>query len=124
MLVQVDAISPRNCRTHFSGWLRVLAEPARPRKESFVSGNIKDWNLFPVPFHDHLRLSVILKRKQEIRVDLFSADGKRVMSWIKAGVQGENLLRLDGVEQLPGAVLYFITAVYNNEKHFDKVYKN
>ncbi len=124
VLVQVDAVSPRNCLTHFSGWLRVLPEPVAPKRKAFEGGNLKDWNVFPIPFHDHLEVSVILKRKQEVRVDLFSADGKRVMSWIKAGVQGENLFRLEGVDPLPNGVMYFITAIYDNEKHFDKVYKN
>ncbi|MBH2005302.1 MAG: hypothetical protein I8H66_11480 [Sphingobacteriia bacterium] len=124
LLVQVDAVSPRNCITHFSRWLRVLPEPAAPKREAFVRGNLKDWNVFPIPFEDHLQVSVILKRKQEVRIELFTGEGKRVKSWIKAGIEGENLFQLEGVEQLSRRVVYFITAIYNNEKHFDKVYKN
>ncbi len=124
LLVQVDAISQRNCITHFSGWLRVLPEPTPPQREAFVRGNLKDWNVFPIPFQDHLKVSVVLKRKQAVRLDLFSSDGRRVMSWIKTGVEGENLFRLEGLASLPSGVVYLITAVYNNEKHFDKVFKN
>jgi hypothetical protein len=124
LLVQVDAVSPRNCITHFSRWLRVLPEPAAPKREPFDRGNLKDWNVFPIPFQDHLKVSVILNRKQEVRIELFSGDGKKVKSWNKTGVEGENLFRLDGVDHLTRGVVYFITAIYNNEKHFDKVYKN
>lgn len=124
LLVQVDAVSPRNCITHFSRWLRVLPEPVAPKREPFDRGNLKDWNVYPIPFQDHLKVSVILNRKQEVRIELFSGDGKRVKSWNKVGVEGENLFRLDGVEHLTRGVMYFITAIYNNEKHFDKVYKN
>lgn len=124
VLVQVDAVSLRNCMTHFVGWLRVLPEPIAPRRQEFVTGNVKDWNVFPIPFHDRLQLSVLLKHQQEVRIELFTGDGKKMMSWIKTGVKGENLFQLEGVEQLSTGVMYFITAIYNNEKHFDKVYKN
>ncbi|MFJ1288554.1 hypothetical protein, partial [Acinetobacter baumannii] len=81
MLVQVDAVSARNCVTHFSTWLRVLPEPAVPKQPLFVAGSVKDWNVFPIPFHDYLKVSVVLKRKQEVRIDLFSADGRKIRSW-------------------------------------------
>ncbi|SDX02315.1 hypothetical protein SAMN05444410_10861 [Hydrobacter penzbergensis] len=123
VLVQLDAVSPRNCITHFSTWLRVLPESTPLKRELFVTGSVKDWNVFPIPFHDHLNVSVVLKRKQEVRIDLFSADGKRIRSWIKSGGPGEHLFNLEGADQLTAGVLYFMTAVYNGEKHFDKVYK-
>lgn len=124
LLVQLEAISPRNCTTHFTAWIKVLPEPTAPKREAFVRGNLKDWNVFPIPFDNHLQVSVVLKKKQEVRIELFSGEGRRVKSWIRSGVQGENLFRLEGVEQLTRGVVYFITAIYNNEKHFDKVYKN
>ncbi|MBI2282844.1 MAG: hypothetical protein HYU71_03950 [Bacteroidetes bacterium] len=124
LLVQVDVISPRNCITHFSEWLWVLPEPRPPKREVIVRGNLKDWNVFPIPFQDQLQVSVILKRKQEVRIELFTGDGKRIKSWVRTGTPGENLFRLDNLEQLRTGVVYFITALYNNEKHFDKVFKN
>lgn len=123
VLVQVDAVSARNCVTHFSTWLTVLPEAAAPKRPLFVTGSVKDWNVFPIPFHDYLKVSVVLKRKQEVRIDLYSADGKRIKSWMKSGAPGENLFNLEGADQLTAGVLYFMTAVYNGEKHFDKLYK-
>lgn len=124
LLVQLEAVSPRNCRTHFSGWLRVLPEPIMPKKEVYGGGNLKDWNVFPIPFQDQLKVSVILNRKQEVRIELFSGEGRRLKSWVKTGVQGENLFQLETIGQLRSGVVYFITAIYNNEKHFAKVFKS
>lgn len=124
LLVQVDAVSERNCITHFTKWLKVLPPAAITQREPFVQGNLKDWNFFPIPFHHQLKVSVVLKKNQDILIELFSAEGKKIMRWIKTGVQGENLFELEGVERLTPGVLYLVSAVYDNEKHFDKVYKN
>lgn len=121
--VGVDAISARNCITHFSTWIKVLPEQALPKREAFVTGNLKDWNVFPVPFHDHLKVSVILERKQDVAIQLFTGEGKLVRSWTKHGDKGENLFELEGLETLTTRVMYFITAIYNGQKHFDKIYK-
>ncbi|MDN8842537.1 hypothetical protein Q0M97_14775, partial [Staphylococcus aureus] len=85
-------------------------EPAVPKQPLFVAGSVKDWNVFPIPFHDYLKVSVVLKRKQEVRIDLFSADGRKIRSWMKSGAAGENLFNLEGVEQLTAGVVYFMTA--------------
>ncbi|MES2331316.1 MAG: hypothetical protein V4539_17060 [Bacteroidota bacterium] len=121
--VGVDAISARNCITHFSTWIKVLPEDALPKRDEFVTGNLKDWNVFPVPFHDHLKVSVILERKQDVAIQLFTGEGKLIRAWTKHGEKGENLFTLDGVETLNTRVMYFITAIYNGGKHFDKIYK-
>ncbi|MEO8173473.1 MAG: hypothetical protein ABI581_10335, partial [Sediminibacterium sp.] len=121
--VQLEAISPRNCITHFDAWLKVLPQTALPKRETVVNGNLKDWNVFPIPFHDHLKVSVILQKKQAVKIDLFTAEGRLVKTWELNGVQGENLFTLAGLDQLQNKVLYYITSIYNNQKHFDKVYK-
>ncbi|MES2331158.1 MAG: hypothetical protein V4539_16255 [Bacteroidota bacterium] len=121
--VGVDAISARNCITHFSTWIKVLPEDVLPKRDAFLTGNLKDWNVFPVPFHDHLKVSVILERKQDVEIQLFTGEGKLVRSWVKHGDKGENLFALEGVETLNTRVMYFITAIYNGQKHFDKVFK-
>lgn len=123
LLVQLDAISERNCITHFTTHLKVKPQQGLVKVDGSFTGNLKDWNVFPIPFHDQLKVSVVLERKQDVSIDLFSADGKRVKSWVMRGVKGENLFVLDGVDQLKGKLMYYITAIYNNQKHFDKAYK-
>jgi hypothetical protein len=121
--VQVDAVSARGCASHFSAWLKIIPEKPLPLQQPFVRGNLKDWNVFPIPFHDHLKVSVILDREQEVAVQLFTVDGKMVRRWTKRGNKGENLFTLDGLSDLTPQVMYFITAIYNATKHFDKLFK-
>lgn len=121
--VGLDAVSKRNCITHFDAWVKVLPQAALPKPQTFVRGNLKDWNVFPIPFHDHLKVSVILERKQEIVIQLFTGEGKLVRNWRKTAQKGENLFTLDGLDGLTPNVVYFITSIYNGQKHFDKVFK-
>ncbi len=124
LVIKVMAVSERNCATEFAGVLRVAAKDTVVIPDKSVMGNLKDWNLFPIPFHNDLKLSVILRRNETVRVDLFTALGQWVRSWEFNGVKGENLFQLDRLEGLAANVTYFITGVYNGEKHFDKIYKN
>ena len=121
--IGLDAISSRNCLTHFDAWLNVAPQDSLPKREMFVQGNLKDWNVFPIPFHDHLNISVILERKQDVLIQLFTADGKLVSNWKMNGNAGANLFTLTGITELKTQVMYFITAIYNGQKHFDKVFK-
>jgi hypothetical protein len=121
--VQLDAVSARNCITHFEKWLTVRPQATPPPPALFVTGNVKDWNVFPIPFHDHLNLSVVLERGQEVAIQLYTADGKLVRRWSKQGVRGEQVMSLEGVGDLPAQVMYFIFAVYNGQRQFDKAYK-
>jgi hypothetical protein len=121
--IKLKAVSDNNCQSAFTAFLKVLPKPPVAIKDESFSGNLKDWNLFPIPFHDHLQLSVILARSEQIRLDMFTAEGKWIRSSIKKGNRGENLFQLEGVDQLPAQVVYYVTAIYNGEKHFDKVVK-
>jgi hypothetical protein len=121
--VVVDAVSERGCATRFTAWLKVLPQKPLSTPQGFVRGNLKDWNVFPIPFHDHLNVSVILDREQDVSLQLFTADGKMVRRWMKRGSKGENLFSLNNVNDLTTGVMYFITAVYNGIKHFDKLFK-
>ncbi|HVZ25869.1 MAG TPA: hypothetical protein VG842_07445, partial [Sediminibacterium sp.] len=121
--IQLKAVSAYNCQTDFMAFLKVLPPSPVVLKDASISGNLKDWNLFPIPFHDHLKLSVILERSEQIRLDMFTAEGKWVRSWIKKGNRGENLFPLEGVDQLPSQVVYYVTANYNGKKHFDTIIK-
>lgn len=123
MHVQLDAVSARNCITHFEKWLTVRPQATPPPSLPFVQGNVKDWNVFPIPFHDHLKVSVVLERAQEVVIQLYTAEGKLVRRWSKPGIRGEQVITLEGVDNLPAQVMYFIVAVYNNQRHFDKAYK-
>lgn len=124
VVAKVIAISERNCKTEFTACIKI----GKPDSLVFVdhswTGNLKDWNVFPVPFHNELKLSVILKRNENVRVDLFTGDGSWVRSWQFGGKKGENLFTLDKIDNLSAGVMYFISAFYNNEKHSDKIYKN
>lgn len=121
--VSLDAVSERNCLTHFSAYLKVAPQTALPKTDHSFQGNLKDWNIFPVPFHDHLKVSLQLGRLQTVRIDMFTLDGVWVRSWNFSGVKGENLFSLDKLETLAPNLVYLITGWYDGKKHFDKLFK-
>ena len=123
MPIQVKAISERNCITNFNSSVKVDQRIKDSIPDYSFTGNLKDWNVFPIPFHNELKVSVILKRNETVRMDLFTMDGRWARSWQFAGKKGENLFQLNNLENLPANVFYLITAVYNNEKHFEKLFK-
>jgi hypothetical protein len=123
ILVSVDAVSERNCLTHFSTYLNVSPQKALPKTDHSFQGNLKNWNIFPVPFHDHLKVSLQLERPQTVRMDMFTVDGVWVRSWNFSGTKGENLFSLDKLETLAPNLVYLITGWYDGKKHFDKLFK-
>jgi len=120
--VRVWATSSRNCTTLFTTAIKVNAMPRDTLPDRSFTGSVKDWNVFPIPFHEQLKITTVLKRSETVRIDLFSGDGKLIKTWSLPGKKGENLFTLDAGDLTPG-VLYFITSYYNGEKHFEKVYK-
>jgi hypothetical protein len=123
LVLKVKAISDRNCITAFSTVLRVGVMDTVVVPDRSFAGNLKDWNVFPVPFHNELKISVILQRNENIRLDLFTFSGAWVRGWQFSGKKGENLFSLNGIADLSAAVMYILTGVYNNEKHSAKIYK-
>lgn len=123
ILVKVQAISERNCKTDFYTVIRLgKPEPSTIPDRSFA-GNLKDWNFFPVPFRDALQLSVILRKSESIKLDFFTADGSWVQTYELSGRKGENLFSLERLNLLAPGVLYYVTGIYNGEKHYDKIFK-
>ena len=57
-------------------------------------------------------------------MNLFALDGRWMHAWEFKGTKGENLFYPDGLTTLPTGVVFVVTAFYNNEKHFEKIYKN
>ncbi len=123
VVLKVKAISQRNCITEFSTVLRVGERDTVVIPDHSFFGNLKDWNVFPVPFHNELKVSVVLTRNENIRLDLFTVSGAWIKGWQFSGKKGENLFSLDGIQDLYSAVMYVITGLYNNEKHSSKIYK-
>lgn len=121
--VKLWATSARNCTTIFTTTVKVGAMPTRKLPDNSFAGTVKDWNVFPIPFTNKLTITAILQARENVRIDLFAPDGRWVRSWTKSGKKGENIFTLDDMGDLAVNVLYFITAVYNGEKHFDKIYK-
>jgi hypothetical protein len=121
--VSVQAISERNCLTSFNSSVSVAARMVDSIPDKSFTGNLKDWNLYPVPFQDRLTVSVILKKNETVRMNLFAMDGRWMHAWEFKGTRGENLFYPDGLTTLPAGVVFVITAFYNGEKHFDKIYK-
>ncbi|HCL06760.1 MAG TPA: hypothetical protein DHW64_12735, partial [Chitinophagaceae bacterium] len=117
------AVSERSCKTIFYSWVKVGAMKNNSVADQSFAGRLKDWNVFPNPFDQQLKLSVILERHEQVRIDLFTVDGRWIKSWTKTGRQGENLFVLEGSNELPGRQTYFITGFYNGIKHTDKIYK-
>ncbi len=121
--ISVKAISERNCKTTFNGYISVDPRIIDSIPDHSFTGNLKDWNVFPVPFHNELKVSVILRRNETVRMDLFTVDGRWVRSWQYSGKKGENVFQLNHLENLPANVFYLITGFYNNQKHFEKLFK-
>lgn len=121
--IQLEAISERNCTTIFHSWVKVGTMKNNTLIDQSFAGRLKDWNVFPNPFDQQLKVSVVLDRSQSVRIDLFTTDGRWIKQWIKTGRQGENLFVLEGSQELPSRQTYFITGFYNGIKHTDKIYK-
>lgn len=121
--IQLTAISARNCITHFHSWVKVGVMKNNTLPDQSFAGRLKDWNVFPNPFNQHLKVSLILLRHQSVRIELFGSDGRLLQRWMKEGRQGENLFVLEGSSTLPSRQTYFITGFYNGQYHTDKIYK-
>lgn len=121
--VKVWATSQRNCTTLFTTFVSVGPMHEKKLVDHSFTGKVKDWNLFPLPFHDVLKLTVILARAENVKLDLFTTDGKWIRSWTYKGIKGENLFTISNTSDLIPGVLYFITGYYNNQQHTDKIYK-
>ncbi|MCK9404559.1 MAG: hypothetical protein M0Q26_14300 [Chitinophagaceae bacterium] len=121
--VQVWAISQRNCITKFTATIKVNPQAAIIVPDLSRTGNLKNWNVFPTPFRSQLKVSLVLKKNESVKIDLFTADGMWIRTWSFPGKKGENLFHLDKLEGLAANVTYLVTGIYNGEKHFDKVYK-
>ena len=121
--IRLITYSDRKCMTAFTSLVTVTPQAKTVIPDHSFTGNLKDWNLFPTPFHNELKLSVILDRIQQVRLDFFTPDGSYVSSWQFSGKKGENLFTLDQLQTLAPNTLYFVSSIYNNQKHFDKVYK-
>ncbi|HCL06732.1 MAG TPA: hypothetical protein DHW64_12570 [Chitinophagaceae bacterium] len=121
--IQLEAISERNCKTTFHTSVKVGTMKNNTIADQSFAGRLKDWNVFPNPFDQQLKVSVVLDRSQSVRIDLFTTNGRWIKHWIKIGRQGENLFVLEGAHELPKKQTYFITGFYNGIKHTDKIYK-
>ena len=121
--IELIAISERNCKSRFQTTVKVSNRPSSVLPNQSFIGRLKDWNVFPNPFDQQLKVSVVLDRSQSVRIDLFTTNGRWIKHWIKIGRQGENLFVLEGAHELPKKQTYFITGFYNGIKHTDKIYK-
>lgn len=120
--VKLLAVSERNCITKFTAYVSVGAMDKKVIADNSFTGTVKDWNVFPIPFHSEIKITAVLQRAETVRFDLFTVDGKWIKSWTAAGQKGDNLFTAD-LSSLTGKVMYFITAFYNGQKHYDKIYK-
>lgn len=121
--VMVRAVSERNCMTDFAATVKI-GKPVSPViPDRSFAGNLKDWNFFPVPFRDELKLSVILRKNETVKLDFFTADGSWIRAYELPGRKGENLFSIERVNGLVPGVLYYVTGIYNGEKHYDKIFK-
>lgn len=121
--IQLDALTERGCKASFFAAIKVAAMKTTVIPDRSFAGRLKDWNVFPNPFGQQLKVSVVLERAEQVRIDLFDVYGRWIKSWRKNGRVGEQLFELEGSETLPGRQTYFITGFYNGVKHTDKIYK-
>lgn len=120
--IKLAAISERNCITRFTTYVSVGAMDKKSITDNSFTGIVKDWNVFPIPFHQEIKITAVLERSEAIRFDLFTADGKWIKSWTASGQKGDNLFTVD-LSMLKDKVMYFITGYYNGQRHSDKIYK-
>lgn len=121
--IELIAISERNCKSRFQTTVKVGNRPSSVLPNQSFIGRLKDWNVFPNPFHQQLKVSVVMERAGKIRLDLWSASGQWIKAWDRTVKQGENLLFLDGIDQLPSQRTYLISSIYNGILHSDKIFK-
>ncbi len=121
--IALIAISERNCISRFQTTVKVGNRPSSVLPNQSFIGRLKDWNVFPNPFGQQLKVSVVMKRAGQIKIDLWSASGQWMKTWHRSVQQGENLLLLDGVEGLPSQRTYLISSIYNGILHSDKIFK-
>lgn len=121
--IHLKAISERNCISQFHASVKVNNRISNVLPNQSFIGRLKDWNVFPNPFGQQLKVSVVMKRAGQIKIDLWSASGQWMKSWNRTVQQGENLLVLDGVERLPSQRTYIISSIYNGILHSDKIFK-
>ncbi|MES2006377.1 MAG: hypothetical protein V4450_17800 [Bacteroidota bacterium] len=121
--VKVWATSVRNCVSLFSSYVRVAPMKQDSLPDHSFTGTVRDWNVFPIPFTNQLKVTAILKRNENVRLDLFSSDGRWLRKWMFNGYKGENQFVLDGLGTLLSGSIYFLAGFYNNEKHLEKVFK-
>lgn len=121
--IHVWATSARNCARLFSGYVSVTPIRTERLPDHSFTGTVKDWNLFPIPFSHQLKVTVVLKRNETVRLALFSSDGRWLRNWAFKGLKGENLFVLDGLENLLSGAVYLLTGFYNKEQHFEKIIK-
>lgn len=121
--IDLEAVTERNCKASFTAYVKVGAMKTASITNQSFTGRLKDWNVFPNPFNRQLKVSVILERAENVRIDLFDVNGRWIKSWTKAGRYGENLFELEGTDALGSKQTYFITGFYNGQKHTDKIYK-
>lgn len=121
--IELTAISERNCISKFQTSVKVSQRQSSALPNYSFIGKLKDWNVFPNPFNQQLKVSVIMERAGQIRLDLWSAAGQWIKTWNRTVKQGENLLVLDGVESLPRQRTYLISSTYNGIHHSDKLFK-
>lgn len=121
--IRVRAISARNCSTDFTARLKVAARvPAVIPNHSF-SGQLRDWNVYPIPFSHYLHVSAVLKRNETVRFDLFASDGRWLQQWTFKGQKGDNEFQIKGLGHLLSGAIYYLTAYYNQQKHSELIVK-
>lgn len=82
--VSLEATTIRGCKAMFYSHIKVGAMKTAVLPDQSFTGKLKDWNVFPNPFDQHLKLSVILNKHEQVRIDLFATDGRWLKSWLKS----------------------------------------
>lgn len=121
--IKVWATSARNCTTLFNSYVSVAPMIVDTLPDHSFTGSARDWNVFPIPFTDHLKVTAVLKRNETVRLDLFSGDGRWIRKWECKGNKGDNEFVLDYFENLLPNNIYILTGFYNGTKHSEKVIK-
>ena len=123
LAIKVSAISERNCATDFSAYISVNPFDSVSIPDLSKTGKVKDWNIYPIPFHDHLKVSITLLKDETVRIDVFTIAGQWVNTWDFAGKAGDNLFQFADIGSLPSNVTYLFVSTYNNQKHYSKAFK-
>lgn len=84
----------------------------------FSESNI---HIYPNPFSSELTISISSSKATSLAIAIYSVEGLKVISEIRSIVEGEQKIKLDGLDSKLAVGTYFMELDFNGEKHRTKL---